>query len=163
MELRPRHGSSWSPSEHPTRLRATYERKEGVRHFLAFFDIQDDVLFGYFFRRKRYQETLSALARMRKKYPKKHRIYLVLDNFSPHRRPEVKAWAAGNNVILVWTPTNASWLNRIECQFTELKEFALSNSDYRSHQDLQAAIHRFLAYRNRRQRKKHRRIKLKRH
>jgi hypothetical protein len=42
----------------------------------------------------------------------------VLENFSPHLSttddPRVGAWAAANNVELAYTPTNASWLNRIE-------------------------------------------------
>jgi transposase len=133
-----------------------------VQHYLAFYDVHEDQLFGYFYRRKRHQECLRALKRMRKRYPKKDRIYLVLDNFAPHQRHEVREWAKANNVIFVWTPTNASWLNKIECQFTELKEFALSNSDYRSHPEVRRAITRFVGYRNRRQRKQ-RRDKLKRH
>lgn len=32
--------------------------------------------------------------------------------------------AAGNNVELAYTPTNSSWLNRIEAQFTALRYFA---------------------------------------
>jgi hypothetical protein len=53
-------------------------------------------------------------------------------------------------VRLYFTPTNASWLNRIECQFTALKEFALANSDFRTHEALQEAIQRYLRWRNRR-------------
>jgi transposase len=58
------------------------------------------------------------------------------------------SWAWANKVKLYFTPTNASWLNRIECQFTALKEFALSNSDYRSHEELQEAIESYVRWRN---------------
>ena len=48
-------------------------------------------------------------------------IGIVLDNFSPHLStnddPRISIWAAANNVELAYTPTNASWLNRIEAQF----------------------------------------------
>lgn len=70
---------------------------------------------------------------MRARYPLHERIYVVLDNFSPHRRGEIRRWAKRNNVVFVWTPTNASWLNRIECQFTELKKFVFHNTYFRSH------------------------------
>lgn len=62
----------------------------------------------------------------------------------------MRLWAWGHNVRFYLTPTNASWLNRIECQFTALKEFALANSDFRSHEALQEAIALYLRWRNRR-------------
>jgi transposase len=107
-------------------------------------------LWGYFSTRKRHQEVLHALKRLRKKYSARQTIYLILDNFSPHRRPEIQRWAKENNVVFVWTPTNASWLNRIECQFTELKKFSLDNVFYKTHTALQRAMRKFLRYRNKR-------------
>jgi hypothetical protein len=42
----------------------------------------------------------------------------VLDNFSPHltakKDTRVGDWAAANNVEFAYTPTDSSWLNRIE-------------------------------------------------
>jgi transposase len=52
------------------------------------------------------------------------------------------------NIKFYFTPSNSSWLNRIECQFTALKKFALENSDYRSHEEQAAAIESYLAWRN---------------
>ncbi len=49
LEVRPRHGLAWAQTEHVPRLRATYTRPHGVRHFLSFYDIHEDVLYGYFF------------------------------------------------------------------------------------------------------------------
>jgi hypothetical protein len=43
------------------------------------------------------------------------------------RRP-----AAANNVEVACTPTNSSWLNRIEAQFTALRYFALDDTDHPS-------------------------------
>jgi transposase len=154
LELRPHYGSHWAQQRHPQRLPATYTRKHGIRHFLAFYDVRDDVLWGYFFQRKRHNETLRVLERLRKKYPGKKPIYLILDNFSPHKHPKVRRWAKQNNIIFVWTPTNASWLNRIECQFTELKQYSIDNAFYKTHAELQRAIGKFLRYRNNRNKKK---------
>jgi transposase len=99
---------------------------------------------------------------MRSRYPVKERVYLILDNFSPHQRPEVRRWACNNKVSLVWTPTNASWLNHIECQFAELKDFVFRNSNYRSHHEVRLALNHFLRYRNQRN-AKHKKTNLKRH
>jgi transposase len=85
---------------------------------------------------------------------KKHTIYLILDNFSPHKHKTVRQWAKKNNIIFVWTPTNASWLNRIECQFIEMKKYSLDNTFFKTHVELQNSIKKFLRYRNTRNKKK---------
>ena len=44
--------------------------------------------------------------------------------------PRVGDWAAANNVELAYVPFYASWLNRIEAQFTALRYFALDGTDH---------------------------------
>ena len=81
------------------------------------------------------------------------RLGLVLDNYSPHlstrEDPRVGQWAAANNVELAYTPTNASWLNRIEAQFTALRHFTLDGTDHSSHTEQASMIRRYIAWRNR--------------
>jgi transposase len=72
----------------------------------------------------------------------------VLDNRSAHTTPAILEWVRHNKVTLVLTPTYASFLNRIECQFTPLKKFALSGCYHRNHAAQFAAIFRYLLYRN---------------
>jgi hypothetical protein len=50
---------------------------------------------------------------------------------------------------LAYTPTNASWLNRIEAQFTALRYFTLDGTDHRSHAEQASMIRRYIAWRNR--------------
>ena len=69
LEIRPQHGRSWRPTRRPDRLPATYTRKHGVRHWLAFYDLHDDKLWGYTRGRKRSREVLEVLKRMRRRYP----------------------------------------------------------------------------------------------
>jgi len=77
---------------------------------------------------------------------------IVVDNFSPHlttrRDQRVAAWARANNVEIAYTPTNSSWLNRIEAQFTALRYFALGGTDHRTHQEQGSMIRRYIAWRN---------------
>jgi len=71
---------------------------------------------------------------------------------SPAARPRdrrVGAWAAANNVELASTPTNSSWLNRVEAQFTALRYFALDGTDHRTHQEQGSMIRRYIIWRNR--------------
>ncbi|MBI2486815.1 MAG: transposase [Deltaproteobacteria bacterium] len=154
FELRPTHGKHYAKCTKPDRLPATYSRPHGVRHFLSFYDVHQDILWGYVRKRKRWQEVLDVLQLMRRRYPIEERIYLVLDNFSPHKRKEIRRWIRQNNVTLVWTPTNASWLNRIECQFTEIKKFVFDNTNYQTHQALIKALNKFITYRNKRNKKR---------
>jgi hypothetical protein len=77
----------------------------------------------------------------------------VLDNFSPHLSTKddarVAEWAAANNVELAYTPTNASWLNRIEAQFQALRYFTQDGTDHTSHHEQASMIRRYIAWRNR--------------
>src|SRR5262249_13998689 len=132
------------------RLRATYNRKGGVRHLLAAYDLETDRLFGIFRRSKTWKEFLAFLKWLRARYPGQQGLYIVLDNCRPPCKLEGVLWAWTQNVRLYYTPSNASWLNRIESQFTALKEFALNNSDYRSHEEQIEAILLYLDWRNRR-------------
>ncbi|MEV5840325.1 transposase [Nocardia sp. NPDC052112] len=57
------------------------------------------------------------------------------DNFSPHKRAEVRDWAAAHGMELVFLPTYSSWLNWIESEFAALRYFALNGTNHRSHGD----------------------------
>lgn len=150
LNLQPRRGHCFSKkgAKHVERQRATYHRLKGVRHFLAAYDLETGRLYGQFTWRKTAKEWLTFLKFVRRRYPKTQTLHIVLDNYGTHLAYEVLRWAKSHNIKFYWIPTNASWLNRIECQFTALKKFALDNSDYRTHEELQDAIESYLAWRN---------------
>lgn len=149
LELVPRIGMGYFPEKRPRRLPATYRRLQGVRHLLAVYDVHGNALWGRTYRRKRHQEVLAFLRLLRRRYPRRVRLYMVLDNASAHRHWKVSLWARANNVRLVFTPTNASWLNRIECHFTPLKKFALDGAFFPDHRAQCRSIHRYIRERNR--------------
>ena len=148
LNLLPRPGHGWFPRGAPARQRATYHRDGGVRQMLAALDLATGQMFYRFRDRKRWQEFLAFLRQLRTRFPT-GRLYVVCDNFSPHRKAEVAAWCAAHDVELVLTPSNASWLNWIECEFTALRYFTLDGSDYRSHAEQEAAIAGYIRWRNR--------------
>lgn len=148
MEIRPQPGLAWCHTNHPKRLPATYTRPYGVRHWLAFYDVHRRRLWGYVRPRKRHQEFLGVLKLLRDSYQMNQRIHLILDNFSPHRKSKALRFCRQNNIHLIWTPTNASWLNPIECQFTHVKEFVIRGADYRNHSDLKIFLNKYVRYRN---------------
>ena len=127
LNLQPRPGRQWAavsgkskePGREPrARLRATYTRTEGVRHLLAAYELGENKLYGHVKPRKTRARFLEFCRYLRSLYPPGIRIAIICDNFSPHLTTatdgRVGAWAAANNVELAYTPTNSSWLNRIE-------------------------------------------------
>ena len=78
------------------------------------------------------------------------RLYVILDNFSPHKHPQVRAWCAANQVELVFLPTYASWLNWIEPEFAAVRYFALAGTDHRTHAEQDTAIGAYIRWRNQR-------------
>jgi transposase len=147
LNLLPRAGKGWYPIGRPKRLRATYQRTAGVRHMLAALDLASGQIMYRIRDRKLWQEFLEFLRQLRRRFPD-GRLYVVLDNYGPHQKAQVRQWCAANDVELVFTPTNASWLNWIECEFTALLYFALDGSDYPSHDVQDTAIARYIRWRN---------------
>jgi hypothetical protein len=56
--------------------------------------------------------------------------------------------ATANNVEIACPPTNSSWLNRIEAQFTALQYFSLDGTDHASHKEQASMIRRYIIWRN---------------
>lgn len=149
LNLQPQHGHcNVGPGKRVDRLRATYNRKGGIRHFLAYYDLETDRLYGRFTDHKTGRDILSFLRWVRSRYPRWQKLHIVMDNYGPHITDQVRAWAKDHNIRFYLTPTNGSWLNRIESQFTALRKFALQPSDHRSHEEQEAAIESYLTWRN---------------
>ncbi|SDP26578.1 DDE superfamily endonuclease [Lentzea jiangxiensis] len=108
-------------------------------HMLAALDLATGKILYRIRSRKRHGEFLELLKALRTRWPGE-KLYLVMDNFSPHRHPDVHAWAAANDVELVFLPTYSSWLNWIEAKFNTLRYFTLTGTDHHSHAEQNAAI-----------------------
>jgi transposase len=98
------------------------------------YDLSRDRLYGHIKTRKGRTEFLAFCRYIRSLYPPDVRLAFVLDNFSPHLTTKTDSrvgdWAADSNVELAYVPFCASWLNRIEAQFTGLRYFALDGTDH---------------------------------
>ncbi len=47
-----------------------------------------------------------------------------------------------------YPPTNSSWLNRIEAQFTALRYFAFDGTDHAGHKEQGSMIRHYILWRN---------------
>jgi transposase len=158
LNLQPHPGRHWACKggrghTRRRRRRATFHRLHGIRHMFAAYDLRADRLYGHIKTRKRRGEFLAFLRYVRSLYPEHKRLAIVLDNFSPHLTTKtdrrVGDYAAAHNIELVYVPFNASWLNRIEAQFTGLRYFALDGTDHTTHKEQGRAIRRYISWRNR--------------
>ena len=146
MEIRPHPGVDWARHGQVRRLPATYTRTQGTRYLLAAYDVQTQALWGTVYKRQTWNEVLDFLKAVRQCYPDDRWLHVVLDNRGSHKTSEVRQWCAANRMRLVFQPTYSSWLNRIECQFTALKKFALSGRYFKDHAEQNAAIRAYLNY-----------------
>ena len=134
-------------------MRATYTRTAGVRHLFAAYELGEDKLFGHIKPRKTRARFLEFCRYLRSLYPPAgpDRDHLRQLQPAPDHRARTAgsgAWAAANNVEIAYTPTNSSWLNRIEAQFTALRYFALDGTDHASHKEQASMIRRYIIWRN---------------
>lgn len=128
--LCPKHGRGWARRGRPERHRATYNRRQGIRYLVGALNVHADYLRIRARPRRNGASTLAFMKQIRLAYPKRIRIYWIQDGLSSHWTPEIRAWAAGNSMELVPTPTYASYLNRIESTFGAIDEFVCKNADY---------------------------------
>lgn len=147
LNLQPRPGRGWFPARRAARLRATYNRNGGVRHMFAAQDLATGQMFYRFRDRKRWREFLGFLKQLRDRFPT-GKLYVVCDNYGPHKKAEVLDWCRINGIEVVLTPSNASWLNWIECEFTALRYFTLDGSDYPTHTAQENAIAGYVRWHN---------------
>ena len=146
--LIPHHGAGWAPQRRPERLRATYSKPNGVRYLFGAYDVHADRLHGRLRAHKNAAEVLAFYKQIRMRYDPRLRIYLIADNLSTHKTPAIRDWAEGANTELVFTPTYASFLNRIECHFWGIGEFVINNADDPDWTTLARAMADHIHYRN---------------
>jgi transposase len=156
LNLQPRPGRQWAgrsgrdPDRGPRpRMRATYTRTQGVRRLFAALELGRNKMYGHIKKHKRRVQFLEFCRYLRSLHAPEVRIAIICDNFSPHLTirvdQSVSEWAEANNVEIAYTPTNSSWLNRIEAQFTALREFTLNGTDHGSHREQGSMIRRYIA------------------
>ena len=149
LNIQPRGGKHYAKIGHVDRIPATYKRTHGIQYFFGVYDLERDTLDGLFADGKGSGVFLMFLQWLRRRYQGRGTLHVVLDNLSSHLTEDVLRYAKAHRIRFYLTPTNASWLNRIECHFTAMKKFCLDNTNYQSHDEQQAAVRSYLAWRNR--------------
>jgi transposase len=128
------------------RVEHEYERA-GVVQYLAAWDVHRAVAFG----RCEPKTGKSAFGRLvddvmnQEPYRSARRVFWIVDNGSSHRgdRAAQELQARHPRIVIVHTPTYASWLNQVEIYFSIIQRKVLKPNDYSCLEELENALHAF--------------------
>jgi len=99
--------------------------------------------------RHRHQEFLSFLRRIEANVPTRLDVHLIVDNYSTHKHPRVKAWLARRpRWHIHFIPTYSSWLNQVERFFALITDKAIRRGSFTSVKDLIGKIDHFVTQYN---------------
>ncbi|WP_454742122.1 IS630 family transposase [Cupriavidus necator] len=99
--------------------------------------------------RHRHQEFLAFLRSIDKAVPAELDVHCIVDNYSSHKHPKVKAWlAARPRWHMHFIPTYSSWLNQVERFFSIITGKAIRRGSFTSVKELVQKIYHFVAHYN---------------
>jgi len=121
-----------------------YER-HGTTSLFAALEMASGRIIGECHRRHRAIEFRQFLDTVDAVTPAPLDVHLILDNYGTHKTPSIQRWLVRHpRYHLHFTPTGSSWINLVERWFGTLTERQLRRGTYRSTQELEAALRRYV-------------------
>lgn len=97
----------------------------------------------------RHQEWLKFLRLIDKSTSRRKQLHLIIDNYSPHKHPDVQAWLKKHKRFHIhFTPTSASWLNMVERFFRDLTQKHIRRGCFGNVAELIETIEHYVAQHN---------------
>ena len=125
-------------------------KRNGTTTLFAALSVLEGKVIGRCVPRHRHQEFIRFIATVERSVPAGKVIHAILDNYAAHKHPNVLAWLADHpRWTFHFTPTSCSWLNAVEGFFSKLTRQSLKRGVFRSVEELEAAITRYVAATNR--------------
>jgi transposase len=125
-------------------------KRNGTTTLFAALSVLEGKVIGRCVSRHRHQEFIRFIATVERAVPAGKVIHAILDNYAAHKHPEVLAWLADHpRWTFHFTPTSCSWLNAVEGFFSKLTRQSLKRGIFRSVDDLEKTITRYIAATNR--------------
>jgi transposase len=116
-------------------------QRNGTATLLAALNAANGEVFGLCQERHRHQEWLKFLRLIDPTIPADRQLHLICDNYATHKHPNVQRWLTRHpRFPLHFTPTSASWLNRVERFFRDLTHNRLRRGVFRDLEELIMAI-----------------------
>lgn len=131
--------------------RRTYDyERHGTSSLFAALNVATGEVIGCCRQRQRSREFRSFLDTIDRAVPKELAVHVVLDNYSTHKTPAIKAWLLKHpRFHMHFTPTGGSWINQVERWFAELTRRQIKRGVHRSTAALENAIRSYIETNNR--------------
>ena len=124
-------------------------KRHGTTALFAALNVLDGQVIGQCQQRHTHLEWLKFLRQIDRETPKGKTLHLIADNYATHKHPVVQEWLAKHpRFNLHFTPTSASWLNRVERFFRDISENRLRRGVFKSVPELVTAIDDYVAHHN---------------
>jgi transposase len=121
----------------------------GTTTLFAALNVLDGRVIGQCQQRHTHVEWLKFLKKIDRETPKDKTLHLIADNYATHKHPVVQQWLARHSRLTMhFTPTSASWLNRVERFFRDLTTQRLRRGVFSSVPELIGAIDQYIAHHN---------------
>ncbi len=132
----------------PARQTHDYMR-HGTTTLFAALNILDGTVIGDCMPRHRHQEFIRFLQIINTKTPPDLDIHLIVDNYGTHKHQRVQNWLKRRpRFHLHFTPTSSSWLNMVECWFSEITSKRIRRGSFKNVKELIKAIKQYIESHN---------------
>ena len=117
--------------------------RHGTTSLFAALEVASGKVVGQCHQKHRHQEFIRFLKHLDGHYPENEgeTLHLIVDNYATHNTPAVLKWLARHPRFEIhFTPTGASWLNRIERFFGLITSQRIRRGSFQSVAELEKAI-----------------------
>ena len=124
-------------------------KRNGTTTLFAALNVLDGQVIAQCQQRHRHIEWLKFLRKIDRETPKDKALHLIADNYATHKHPTVQDWLAKHpRIEMHFTPTSASWLNRVERFFRDITTERLRRGVFTSVPELIKAIDEYITHHN---------------
>jgi transposase len=125
-------------------------KRHGTTTLFAGMNVADGTIISTFMPTHNHRDWIRFLKLIHKQTPRAKDVHLILDNYSAHKTPEVRAWLQKHpRFHLHFTPTSSSWLNQVERFFRDLTDKCVRRGVFHSVRELEQSIQSYIAAHNR--------------
>ena len=124
-------------------------KRHGTTTLFAALEMTEGRIIATCMNRHRHQEWIKFLNLIDQQTPAGLALHLIVDNYSTHKHPRVKAWFKRHpRFHLHFVPTSSSWLNMVERWFRDLTDKRIRRGIFKSVAELIAAIEAYIQHHN---------------
>ncbi len=125
-----------------------YQRNGTTTRFAAL-ELAEGRVIGTCMKRHRHGEWIKFLELIDEETPANLDLHLIVDNYSTHKHPRVKAWLKRHpRFHQHFIPTSSSWLNLVERWFRDLTVKRIRRGAFKSVKELIQAIMDYIDHHN---------------